>query len=115
MQFYPQSSAGFVIDHELAEVFGLEDEFLVWESDWDDCDFIEEFEAKYGLLPDSLKWFEYEHGGYIQGLEGFEYDAAYVLFDETLEEQDPEKWQQLVELLEEHDVSMDTGTWSEMG
>jgi hypothetical protein len=115
MQFYPQSSNGFVMDYELADCFGFLDEFLIWESEEDELPFVEVFEKSFGLLPEGIKIFEYVHGGHIYGLEGFESDATYILFDESLEDSNPVEWARLTDFLEEQDVTMDAATWSELG
>ena len=93
MQLYPQKNKGFVIDYDLAEAI----------------------EEKFGVEPERVRHFEYARGGAIQSLQGFDYDATYVLFDEYTERSSPAEWENLVSILEEEDVDIVEGTWAEIG
>ena len=74
----------------------------------------EVFEEKFGLRPDKIKYFEYEKDGCIKDLQGFVYDNVYILFDEFVEESSQEEWDELTIFLEEHDIVLDEGSWSEL-
>ena len=104
MQYSPQKASGFKIDENVAEELGLLKEYKVWKDDWDYDAFCDAFEEKYESKPDELKEFEYQRGGYIQSLEGFEYDADYVLWSWS----DPPG-----EL--PNDLLMEEATWAELG
>ena len=115
MQFYPQKSTGFVINHELAEELELTDELLLWEEEANELPLIEAIEERFGVEPERIRHFEYSRGGYVQGLQGFDYDSTYVLFDEYTVNYSSEGWDNLINLLEEKDVDIIEGSWAEMG
>ena len=115
MEYYPQRNKGFVIDYDLAEELEIADEFLEWEEGYNDAPLLEIFEEKYGVAPENVTFFEYDRGGYVQGLQGFDYDAAYVLFDPSADKAHPEQWDSLINLLEEKDVDVIEGSWAELG
>ena len=106
MHYSPQRASGFKIDEEVAEGLGLLKEYKVWKDDWDYDAFCDAFEEKYGAKPSELKEFEYQRGGYIQGLEGFEYDADYVLWSEWGEDPPSEL---------PNDLLLEEATWAELG
>jgi hypothetical protein len=115
MQFYPQSNKGFVIDHDLADNFGILDEYLIWEEEYNEAPLLETFEEKFGVGPDRVRYFEYSRGGEVQGLQGFEYDLTYVLFDKYSEKIYSKEWEKFTNILEEHDIDLIEGSWSELG
>jgi hypothetical protein len=115
MQYYPQRSKGFVIDYDLAEELGIENEFLEWEEEQNELPLREMFEERFGVEPERIATFEYDGGRPVQGLQGFEYDATYVLFDNSTEELYPHDWDKLINALEEKDVDIIEGSWAEMG
>lgn len=115
MQFYPQKNKGFVIDYDLAEQLDVADELILWEEEYNEAPLIEAIEEKFGIEPERIRHFEYARGGYIQGLQGFDYDATYVLFDEYTERSCPDEWENLVSTLEENDVDVIEGSWAELG
>ena len=114
MGYFLRSGFGFAIDHELADEFGFLDEFLIWEEEDDHVPFCEAFDEAHGVSPEALTYFEYAREGYIQELEGFEYDTTYVLFDEDLSD-DIESYDCVVDYLDEYDVFLDEGNWKELG
>ena len=115
MNFYLQSGKGFAIDHELAEDIDLLDEYVIWATEEDEAPLLTAMEEKYGLLPEKVKYFEYIRHGEIQDLEGFDYDSTYILFDESTEEENLNEWNNLRTILDEHDVIITQGEWSEIG
>lgn len=115
MQFYPQNNKGFAINSDVAENFGILDEYLLWEEEYNEMPLFEVFEEKFGVEPEKIKFFEYHRGGEVQGLQGFEYDLTYILFDKDTEKAFPEEWDSLTVLLEDHDIDMIEGSWSELG
>jgi hypothetical protein len=104
MYFSPRSANGFKINDEIAQQIGLFEEFRIYADDWDYDPFCFAFKEKYNTEPDEIKFFEYERGGYIQGLEGFEYDEFYVLFSDHGD---------LSGL--PIDIEVEYGEWSELG
>ena len=115
MEYYPQRNKGFAIDYDLAEELEIADEFLEWEEGSNDAALLEIFEEKYGVEPEKVTLFEYARGGYVQGLQGFDYDATYVLFDTHTETTNPEEWDNLISILEDKDVDVIEGSWAELG
>ena len=115
MQFYPQKSKGFIIDYDLAEQLEILNELLVWEEEWDDTALLEAFGEKFGVEPERVRSFEYSRGGEVQGLQGFDYDITYILFDEYTEKSCPEEWDNLISILEEKDIDVIEGSWAELG
>ena len=103
---------GFPIDTDLAAEFNLLDEFLLWEEQKDSGEFCVEFENKFGVYPEDLFHFEYNNDGYVQELEGFEWDKTYVIFDEVPESS--VELQKLDEILEEQDITLEEGEWLEI-
>ena len=101
MEYYPQRNKGFAIDYDLAEELDIANEYLEWEEGSNDAPLLEIFEEKFG--------------GYIQSLQGFDYDATYVLFDPQTEEVSPEQWDNLISILEDKDVDVIEGSWAELG
>ncbi len=81
MYFSPRTANGFKIDEGIAEQIGLQEEFGLYLEDYDYDPFCLAFTEKYKAEPEEIKFFEWERGGYIQGLEGFEYDQYYVIFE----------------------------------
>lgn len=115
MEYYPQSKKGFVINEEVAEQLGVLEEYLIWENDYDEEILLERFEELHNVLPDRLRSFEWRKGGYVQGLQGFEYDVPYLVFCDDVAEDYKEDWEKLSALLEENDIEVVDGFWSELG
>ena len=115
MQYYPQSRKGFVIDYDLAEQLNFLDEFVLWEEEYNELPLMEVIEEKLGVEPIGVQHFEYVRGGYVQGLQGFDYDTSYILFDQDSEQIYPEEWETLINTLEENDVNVVHGSWAELG
>jgi hypothetical protein len=112
MQYHIVQKKGFPIDTDLASELNLLDEYLIWEEQSDPEEFCTEFENKFGLIPESLLYFEYNTEGAIQNLEGFEWDRAYVVFDEDIEE--AEEWERFDDILNEQDIFLEEGEWQEI-
>ena len=115
MQFYPQNRKGFIINEDVAEQLGVLEEYLIWENDYDEEILLERFEELHNVLPDRLRSFEWRRGGEVQGLQGFEYDVPYLVFNDDVAEDYKEDWENLSALLEENDVEVVDGFWSELG
>jgi len=80
---------------------------------YDEDAFFDGFEDKYGIEPYKFTDTTYERGGYVQGLSGFDWDKVYVCFDPTQTGDD--KWQKMIDSLNEVDVDIEEGHWSELG
>ena len=113
MQYYPQNKTGFLITEDIAEELGLRELYEHWESEWDYDPFCMEFEEKFGVYPDRIQHFECERGGEVQGLSGFDYDCTYVLFSDY--DKKNEKWDYMVQKLQEQNILFEDGRWSELG
>ena len=114
MQFHPQSNKGFAINSDVAADFGVLEEYLLWEEEYNETPLLETFEEKFGVEPETIKYFEYQRDGEVQVLQGFEYDLTYVLFNKHAEKIYPEEWEKFANLLEDHDVDLIEGSWSEL-
>ena len=51
---------------------------------------------------------------HVQGLQGFDWDVEYLLFDWVIE-QCPEEWDKFISIMEEMDIDVIEGSWSELG
>ena len=112
MRYYPKRATGFVINESVAETLGL---LEAWEEfDGEECDsnFASEFEAVMGVYPRYVRSFREERGGEVSGLSGFAEGVHYVLFDD---DEEGEAWDKLVEKLEENGITLDSGSWSQLG
>ena len=113
MQYYPQHFFGFAVDGSVAEKLQLNEAYDTYEMSYDEEGFFSGFEDKFGIEPYKFADTTYERGGYVQGLSGFEYDKTYVCFDPT--QAGGSKWPQMLEALEELDIVVEEGRWSELG
>ena len=69
----------------------------------------EEFDVqpmRIGNLPD-------ERGGETSGVIGFDTDTEYLFFDKR--EQDEDSWNDFVDMLEENNIMITEGSWSQLG
>ena len=85
MQFYPQRKKGFIFNEDVAEELGVLNEYQMYQEDYDYDPLIEAFNQKFGLEPEYPKHFKWEKGGYVHGLQGFDWDTEYLLFDTWVE------------------------------
>jgi len=113
MQFYPQHYYGFAVNEEVAERLQLNEAYDAYEMSYDEADFFEGFVEKYGIEPYKFADTTYERGGYVQGLNGFEWDKTYVCFDPSQTGDD--KWQKMIDALCEVGIDIEEGHWSELG
>jgi hypothetical protein len=112
MRYYPKSAVGFEINNTVAETLGLLEQWEEWDGEQYDSEFGYEFEEKHGVTPSRVVTFEDSRGGEISGLTGFTTGSTYVLFDE---DESGEAWDKLVETLEENDIELEEGSWSQLG
>jgi hypothetical protein len=112
MRYYPKSAVGFEINNTVAETLGLLEQWEEWDGEQYDSEFGYEFEEKYGITPQRVVKFYERKGGEISGLSGFTDGSTYVLFDE---DESGEAWEKLVETLEENDIELEEGSWSQLG
>ena len=113
MQYYPQHYYGFAVDGEVAEKLQLNEAYDTYEMSYDEEGFFEGFEKKFGIEPYKFADTTYERGGYVQGLSGFDYDKTYLCFAPS--QTGGDKWAQMLETLEELDITIEEGRWSELG
>jgi len=114
MQFNTQKSKGFVINYELAEQLEVLNELLLWEEEYNQVPLLEAIEKRFGVEPERICSFEYLENGDIQGLQGFDYDATYILFDDYAEKATPYEWDALITALENNDTDIIEGSWAEL-
>ena len=115
MQFYPKTMRGLVFNEDVAEQLGLLEEYQLYQEDYDYDPLNEAFNEKYGVEPEYPKHFEWRKGGYVQGLQGFDWDTEYLLFEEWVIEQCPEEWEKFIATMEEMDIDVIEGSWAELG
>ena len=112
MRYYPQSAKGFVMNKEVAEKLELADEWEEWDGEQAGSNFGDEFEGKYGVMPTYIIHFKEKKGGEISGLTGFADRTTYILFDS---DESGEAWDKLVAVLTEQGISLDSGSWAQLG
>ena len=112
MQYYPQHFFGFALDDEVAEKLQLTEAFDNYEMSYEEDDFFEGFGERYGVEPYKFADTTYERGGYVQGLQGFEWDTTYVCFHPATTGDD--KWKKMVAQLQELGIAVEEGHWSQL-
>ena len=115
MEYYPQRKKGFIFNEDVADELGILEEYQIYQNDYDYDPLIEVFNQKFGVEPEYPKHFKWERGGYVQGLQGFDLDTEYLLFDDWVVEQCPEEWDKFITIMEEMDIDVIEGSWSELG
>tara|TARA_Y100001963_G_C6617170_1_gene369868 strand:- start:139 stop:480 length:342 start_codon:yes stop_codon:yes gene_type:complete len=113
MQYYPQHYFGFAVDNVVAEKLELNEAFDKYEMSYDEDDFFEGFEERFGIEPYKLADTTYERGGYVQGLSGFDWDKTYVCFSPAQAGDD--RWQKMISTLAAAGIDVEEGHWSELG
>tara|TARA_R110002074_G_scaffold14595_6_gene50238 strand:- start:13 stop:354 length:342 start_codon:yes stop_codon:yes gene_type:complete len=113
MQFYPQHFMGFIVNNETAGNLQLTEAFDSYEMSYDEDSFFDKFEESYGVAPYKFADTTYERGGYVQGLEGFEWDTTYICFHPT--SVGDAKWENMISKLENLGIFMQEGRWSQLG
>lgn len=118
MQFRARSVVGFELTPEVLEALGAEakEAFESWKKDYDTDSFA-------GFLDETFKLpeftdvyitkFEYERGGEIQGLEGFEWGKTYCYFRE--DDTKRKGWKPFVTKLKKKGISFEGAQYSELG
>ena len=86
MEYVPFSGFGFEFPDELVPKFELSEKNWKMLEIGDPDPTFDEFEEKFGVRPTYIIEFEYERGGYYQGLTGFEYNKTYLIFDDDDED-----------------------------
>jgi len=112
MQYYPQHFFGFALNEDVAKKLQLTEAFDNYEMSYDEEGFCEGFENKYGVEPYTFADTTYERGGYVQGLQGFEWDNTYVCFHPATAGDD--KWNTMVLQLENLGIDIEEGRWSQL-
>ena len=113
MQYYPQHYYGFVVNNTVAQQLTLNEAYDTYEMSYDEEQFFDEFYERYGIEPYKFTDTTYERGGYVQGLQGFEWDSVYLCFHPA--STGDEKWNNMVSDLENLGISMQEGRWSQLG
>ena len=112
MHYYPQHYFGFAVNGEIAEKLQLNEAYDVYEMSYDEDDFFDGFEERYGVEPYKFTDTTYQRGGYVQGLIGFDWDKTYVCFSPS--QAAGTKWNKMISSLEEIGISVEEGKWSEL-
>ena len=115
MQFRPKNTVGFEINEEVAEKLDLLEEYKDWKSSLREDSFAAALEEKYSCphFASPMIWnFQYERGGEIQSLEGFEWNKTYCWF---LGGTDVKGWKKFVNKLKKKDVHLQEASWVQLG
>ena len=112
MQYCPQHYFGFAVDNDIAEKLQLNEAFDEQEMSYDEGDFFDGFQDKFGVEPYKFADTTYERGGYVQGLTGFDWDKTYVCFAPS--QVGGQKWKEMAQTLENLGVALKEGKWSEL-
>jgi hypothetical protein len=112
MQYHPQHYFGFAVDNKIAEKLHLNEAFDIYEMSYDEDDFFDGFQKKFGIEPYKFADTTYERGGYVQGLSGFEWDKTYLCFDPS--QIGGSKWKKMLNYLENAGIALEEGRWSEL-
>jgi|10_taG_2_1085330.scaffolds.fasta_scaffold34265_1 hypothetical protein len=113
MQYYPQHFFGFALNENVAEKLDLTEAFDSYEMSYEEDLFFEGFDTKFGIEPYKFADTTYERGGYVQGLQGFDWDTTYVCFHPATSGDD--RWRTMVSRLSELGIEMEEGHWSQLG
>jgi len=112
MQTRPTRKKGFIFNEDVAEDLGILNEYKIWEDEYDYTPLVEIFNKKFGVEPEYPKRFDRD---YVQSLQGFDWDATYLLFDSYAEKAYADEWDKFINSLEEMDIDFIEGSWSELG
>ena len=112
MQFHPMRKKGFIFNEDVAEEFGVLNEYRIYQDDYDYDPLIEAFNEKFGVEPEYPKYFDRD---YVRGLQGFDWNVTYLLFDSYVEKAYPDEWDNFTNSLEDMDIDLIEGSWSELG
>ena len=112
MHYYPQHYFGFAVDNKVAEKLQLNEAFDTYEMSYDEDDFFDGFQEKFGIEPYKFADTTFERGGYVQGLSGFDWDKTYLCFAPS--QAAGAKWQKMTQSLEEAGIIVEEGRWSEL-
>lgn len=117
MHFSPRSAYGFKIDEDTAENLGLRDEFAKWKKDGDESAFADAFRSKFkppeGYYDIYIREFQYERGGEVQGLSGFDWNQTYVTFDDI--RPTAKGWRPFSKKMSsKYDIYFEEGEWTQL-
>lgn len=112
MNLYSQHYFGFEVNSDIAERLELSEAFDIYELSHDEEGFFDKFEEKYGVYPYTLTDTTVGPGSFIQSLKGFNQDSTYVCFHPATAGDG--RWKNMISLLEQVDVHIEEGRWSEM-
>ena len=84
-----------------------------WSGDHYDDAVFEEVDAWHGVVPMWIGNLPEERGGEISGVTGFDSSTEYLIFNPR--EQDSESWESFKAHLDEHNIPIIEGSWSQLG
>lgn len=84
-----------------------------WSGDNYDDFIFDEFSSHHDVVPMRVGELNDERGGEVSGVTGFEQGVEYLIFDPR--EQNDSAWNQFKAYLEEHDIDLVEGSWSQLG
>ena len=112
MQIRPTRKKGFIFNEDVAEDLEILNEYKTWEEEYDYTPLIEIFNEKFGVEPEFPKYFDRD---YVRGLQGFDWNVTYLLFDSYIEKAYPDEWDKFTNSLEDMDIDLIEGSWLELG
>lgn len=116
MQFRIRDAVGFEINDKVASELGLLEGFNSWKEDYNISTFNMEIDEKYKLpnfVEPMIYNFEYQRGGEIQSLEGFEWNKTYCWF--FSENTKRKGWKPFINRLKKKGIALESARWSELG
>lgn len=84
-----------------------------WSGDMYDDVIFDAINTWHEVVPMRIGELSDERGGEISGVTGFEQGIEYLIFD--LREQDAASWKQFKAHLDEHEIPLVEGSWSQLG
>ena len=111
MQVRPTRKKGFIFNEDVAEDLGILNEYKMWEEDYDYTPLVEVFNEKFGVEPEYPKRFDRD---YVRGLQGCDCDVTYLLFDYYVEKAYADECDRFTNSLEDMDIDMIEGSWSDL-
>lgn len=114
MRYYPKNAVGFEINEEVADILGptILELFESWDGYAYDEELFDEIASEHGVVPMRVGLLNESRGGEVQGVSGFDNDTKYLFFD--IEEQDEENWPSFLQFLENNDITLTEGSWSQL-
>ena len=115
MRYYPKNAVGIEFNEENCEALSeaIKELHETWDNDYWDEELFNEIDDEFGVIPMRVGPLTEERGGEITGLTGFDDGQPYLFFD--LKEQDKHNWERFVAFLNQNNITIYEGSWSQLG